>query len=388
MASPSIPRYGVGSLGELVPSLLAALGEPGFTDALGLGQARSACLLLVDGLGARLLAEHADVAPVLTGHRAGELTAGYPATTATSITSIGTGLPPGRHGVVGLRWAPDHGSGLLNALSWQISDPDAPLLPAAPAPEHPALDVAVPEQVQPEATAFERAADVTITVVAPPFQKSSGLTRAALRGSAFSGAPSWGVLIDRVAAALREPGLVYAYVSDLDTTGHVLGPGTPGWRAQLGLVDQLVSALAEQLPTDSLLVVTGDHGMVTCGRDTWIDLDTTPELLAGVRALGGEPRARYVYAEPGAADDVLAAWRERLAGRAWVASAAEAEAAGWFGPVVADYVRPRLGDVVAAATDQFALVRSRAEPHITLMRGQHGSFTPAEQLVPLLSLRG
>ena len=52
-----------------------------------------------------------------------------------------------------------------------------------------------------------------------------------------------------------------------------------------------------------------------------IDLDADPELLRGVRLLGGEARARHVYAEPGAAVDVLAAWRERLAGEPGAAGA-------------------------------------------------------------------
>jgi predicted AlkP superfamily pyrophosphatase or phosphodiesterase len=362
----------VSSLAELVPALLASIGAFGFADTLALGEAQSACLLLVDGLGDELLAAHADAAPSLAAHRASTLTAGFPSTTATSIASIGTARPPGEHGVVGYRWEPQPGTGLLNALSWRLAG-------ATKA----ALDTVVPERAQPHPTAFERAG-LPVTVVAPPPQRGSGLTRAALRGGRFVAAPTWGVLLDAVVTALREPGLVYAYVGDLDLTGHVLGPGTAGWRAQLGLVDHLVAALADRMPAGALLAVTGDHGMVDVHPDDRLDLDRMPDLLAGVRAVGGEPRARYVYAEPGAADDVLSAWRERLAGHVWVASVAEAVAAGWFGPTVADQVLPRLGDVVAAACDGTALVRSEAEPIESDLRGHHGSFTPAEQIVPLV----
>ncbi len=45
----------------------------------------------------------------------------------------------------------------------------------------------------------------------------------------------------------------------------------------------------------------------------------------------------------------------------------------------------RIGDVLVAARGSFALVDSRtATPHVLALIGQHGSLTPAEQLVPLL----
>ncbi|MDT3444285.1 MULTISPECIES: alkaline phosphatase family protein [unclassified Pseudofrankia] len=378
MQSPELPRYGEGSLAELVPALMRVVGAGGFAEAprLGLGEARSACLLLVDGLGDELVVANADVAPTLAAHRAAALTTCYPSTTATSITSIGTGLAPGEHGVVGYLWEPYPGAeGLLNALRWQFQGRDSS-----------ALDIVVPERTQPEPTAFERAtaSGTAVTVVSSSLYRDSGLSRMALRGSRFSGASTWGTLVARVVEALREPGFVYAYVSDLDTTGHSLGPSSPGWRAQLALVDRLVATLAEQLPAGSMLVVTGDHGMVSVNEDDHVSLDGRPDMLAGVRAIGGEPRARYVYARPGAAGDVLAAWREALGERAWVISAEQAVADGWFGPKITDQAIPRLGDVIAAARGTSVLVRPDAEPRLTAMRGHHGSLTPAEQLIPLI----
>jgi hypothetical protein len=369
-------------LAELVPALLGAVGAAGFADAprLGLEAARSGCLLLVDGLGDELLTAHPQVAPTLVAHRRRALTTGYPSTTVTSLTSIGTGRAPGEHGLIGYLFEPFTGAGgLLNALRWQFQGQDRSL-----------LDTIRPEDLQPGPTVFERAAaaGVSVTSVSPPQFRESGLTRAGLRGSRYIGAPTWGSLVEAVAAALRTPGFVYAYVSDLDTTGHVLGPASRGWRAQLALVDRLVATLAEALPPDALLVVTGDHGMVTVGPDDRVSLDAAPELLAGVRVIGGEPRARYVYAQPGAADDVLATWREVLGEHAWVVSAEQAVADGWFGPLVGSQVIHRLGHVLAAARGTSVLVRPDIEPNLTAMRGQHGSLTAAELHVPLVVVRG
>jgi hypothetical protein len=104
-----------------------------------------------------------------------------------------------------------------------------------------------------------------------------------------------------------------------------------------------------------------------------------------VALLGGDARARHVYAEPGAAADVLAAWREVLGHRAWVVGRDEAIAEGWFGPVE-PHLEPRIGDVVAAATATSAIVATQAEPQESALIGMHGSLTVAEQAVPLLTL--
>jgi hypothetical protein len=46
-----------------------------------------------------------------------------PTTTATALTSVATGLPPGEHGVMGYRVAVDHE--VLNILRWGTPDGDA-----------------------------------------------------------------------------------------------------------------------------------------------------------------------------------------------------------------------------------------------------------------------
>ena len=207
--------------------------------------------------------------------------------------------------------------------------------------------------------------------------------RAALRGGTFRGVLALGDLAAKIDAALTGPGrrLCYGYHSDLDTLGHVHGPGTLPWRLQLRQIDLLVSTFAAALPPDALLVVTGDHGMVTVDRAP--DFDTDETLQAGVTLLGGDARARHVYTAPGAAADVLATWQDVLGGDAWVVTRDEAVAAGWFGPL-GPHVAGRIGDVVAAMRGGTALVRSQAEPKLAKLVGQHGSLTSAEQLVPLL----
>jgi hypothetical protein len=372
------PPYGRRTLADLMPAVLANLGVPGEKDVLGLHLPRRIAVLLIDGLGADLLATHADRAPCLTSLAAdvkgGRLAAGFPTTTATSLTSLGTGLPPGAHGVLGLTMRRPDGE-LLSALHWDAAVVD-------------------PIAWQPHATAFERAtaAGVMVKSVGPRRFRGSGLNTAAFRGAVSWGAESPGELAAGTLRALGsgapgEPVLVYAYHGDLDATGHREGCESAAWGFQLEHVDRIVEQIVGGLRPGDALLVTADHGMLDVPKDERVDVDQRPELLAGVELLAGEPRARYVHTVPGAAADVLAVWREEL-GPDWLVCARdEAVAAGWFG--VLDAGREAvIGDVLAVPLGAGAVMANTAEPIMAKLIGMHGGLTAVEQYVPLLCALG
>jgi hypothetical protein len=251
-------------------------------------------------------------------------------------------------------------------------------------------DTVPPEQVQPVPTTFERAsaAGVAVSVVSGAQFSGSGLTRAVLRGGHYVGVHALGDLAACVQSVVANAGFCYGYHSELDLLGHVYGPGSAAWRMQLRQVDRLVESIVEGLPPGGLLAVVADHGMVAIDAAAVTDIDACEHLLDGVKAIGGEPRARHVYVADGAANSVLAAWRETLAQQAWVVSRDEAIAAGWFGDRVTDDARFRIGDIVAAARGNAGMMRRTAETLLSTLVGQHGSLTTAEQLVPLLLAYG
>ncbi|ANZ15796.1 alkaline phosphatase family protein [Streptomyces noursei] len=375
-----VPRYGTGSLADLLPAVVAGQGLPGVTTDMELAPADRACVFLIDGLGWELLRAHPDEAPFLTSllgtslNGTGQpLTAGFPATTATSLASVGTGLPPGAHGLPGYTCEDPATGALMNQLRWR-----------------PWTD---PHVWQPYPTVFQLADAAgihTCQVSAPDFAQTP-LTRIALSGGTFHGRLSGEERMDLAAEQLAagDRSLVYTYYSEVDGKGHRYGVDSDAWRGQLLYVDRLAQRLAEQLPPRSALYITADHGMIDIpfDPDSRIDFDEDWELRAGVRLLGGEGRARHVYAHPGAAADVLTVWREVVGDQMWVAGREEAIAAGWFGPHVDDRVRARIGDVVAAAHADMAIIASEREPGESQMVGLHGSMTPVEQLVPLLEVR-
>ncbi|GAA4822967.1 alkaline phosphatase family protein [Nocardioides caeni] len=367
------PAYGARSLGDVVPAAARALGTPvGVTpSALELPSAPAYVVFLIDGLGARLLERHAHVAPYLSSLLATSTpaTAGVPSTTSTSLTSLGTGLPPGSHGLVGFTTRIPGTSELHNALLWDGN-----------------VD---PTEWQPHTTTFStlQASGVRVTVVNKREFNGSGLTVAAHRGADYVGVDRVGERIAAVVAASTpragQATLTYVYDGDLDWTGHRWGVASSPWLQQLAMIDHEAEQLREALPSDRRLLVIADHGMVDVGKDDRVDIATHDDLRAGIALVGGEARFRHLYCTGGAVPDVVSTWREVLGERAEVLTRAEAIGRGWFGPVDPT-VLPRIGDVVVASRGEFAVLSSEGFPYEAQLIGMHGSLTPDEMLIPIL----
>jgi hypothetical protein len=366
------------SLADVLPAVSVALGAGVRDTGVLLPQARSAIVVLVDGLGEELLVRRSGHAPFLRNLRTSSDavalvgTSGFPSTTATSMAMFGTGLLPGAHGLVGLDVLDPDRDVLFSELAW---DPEVD-----------------PRVWQPSATVFEQVAATGIEVVriGPGYFDGSGLTEAALRGGRFVAATTLQARVDAAVQAVREPGrqLVYLYWGELDKVGHVHGCNSWQWGDELTSTDRWLGRLVERVGPDTLVAITADHGMVDVAMHDRIDVAHEPDLRRGVRHIGGEPRALHLYCEPGAAGDVLAAWRERLGGRMQLLARDQAIAAGWFGPVD-PRVLPRIGDVVGSALGAHAVVDSRtARPEVLRLLGLHGARSAAEQLVPLLATLG
>jgi hypothetical protein len=374
-----LPTYDALGLAGVLPAVARSLGvaEPqldgdGRRDLLELPPARRAVVVLIDGLGYELLLQRSGHAPFLRSLLPGahRLSAGFPSTTATSMGTFGTGLPPGAHGLVGYEVLVPGEDRLLNELSWE-NGPD-------------------PFLWQPIRTEFERAtADgVAVTRIGAGFFDGSGLTNAALRGGAFKAARSLDGRVDAALAAVRRSkrALVYLYWGELDKVGHVHGCQSLEWGDELEQIDRAMARLVEGVPSDTAVHITADHGMVDVPHDLRIDLAHDAELAHGIRHVGGEFRSLQLYCEQGATEDVLATWRERLDSRAWVLTQDEAVGQGLFG-TVSERVRPRIGDVIVAMRDNFAVVDSRsARPQLLALLGLHGSLSPEEVAVPLLQV--
>ena len=121
---PLLPDYEGACITNIVPALL----EPGQAWPTWIPAAAEdadqVVLLVLDGLGWEQLRGSPAAWPRRSaGLAGGPITTVAPSTTATALTSIATGLPPGEHGIVGYRMDVD--GDVLNVLRWQAAGRDA-----------------------------------------------------------------------------------------------------------------------------------------------------------------------------------------------------------------------------------------------------------------------
>lgn len=370
-----VPADTAPRLTDVLGSCLASLD--GAENALGLPAVRSAVVVLVDGLGAanlRARSGHARFLAAAFGKRDVARTV-FPSTTAAALASLTTGARPGEHGLVGYRTLDSANDRLVNQLNgWD--------------------DRMRPDDWQRRATLFEAARErgAETVVIGAPRYVDSGFTRAVLRGARYVPGSS---VADRFAAALEvvsgeHPALVYLYVPELDKAAHAHGWESDRWLGLLEQLDAETASFARRMPRGTGLLVTADHGVVDVPAHRHVFIDARPDLVDGIRHVGGEPRCLQLYVEPtldpAARTALVDAWREAESGRAWVMTRAEAIAARLFGDVAPE-VEPRIGDLLVAARAGIAYYDGRlADRTAEQMIGQHGSLTDDEMRVPLIRL--
>ncbi|MEZ5204847.1 MAG: alkaline phosphatase family protein [Acidimicrobiales bacterium] len=361
MQQPVLPDYSGACISNIVPALLDVdVDPPAWLPEVAL-DAPQVVLLVLDGLGWEQLQARRSLAPTLSSLVGGPITSVAPSTTATALTSIATGLAPGRHGVVGYRVAVDHE--VLNILRWSTPDGDA-------------RHRIVPAKLQPaEPFCGQRPAMVTKAEFA-----TSAFSEAHLAGARFRGYRVPSTLVVEIGRALRagEP-FVYAYYDGIDKVSHEYGLAEH-YDAELSSVDRLVGDVLEVLPRGAVLVITADHGQVDVGDRV---LSPHSDLLACTSFQSGEGRFRWLHARPGRERELLAAAEAHHADVVWVRTADQTIDEGWWGDEVTAAARSRLGDVALVAREPVSFADPADSGPFELI-GRHGSLTPAEMYVPLL----
>jgi hypothetical protein len=354
-----------------MPSIAQSLGviseDSMEADGWGIRPTRHVCLIVVDGLGALNLAEFSADAPFLNELATDAATAstGFPSTTATSMSIIGTGSETGRTGIVGYSAMNPATGENANFVAWRN-------LPA-------------PHEIQREPVLLEKIvrSGLRVRSIGLARYNGSGMTLATLRGPEYEEAISLRDHFERALLHCVSPGLTHLYWADIDKVGHHYGVGSPEWRQALRDFDRELARFVANLPTETQLVLTADHGMINVDLAQRIDVAQHFALARGLRGLGGEPRLTHAYFNsPGAADKALPAWQGTIGEHGVVLTRDQAIDLGLFGEV-ASHVRDWIGHLIVIAKKRATVIDSETmSPPAIGLRGVHGSLTETEVTVP------
>lgn len=363
---PALPK----SLGRLSDVFISALGAiSGKHNRLALPSVKSACVIMVDGLGSVNLRNRAGHAPRMFAalERDGSIQVGFPSTTATSLSSFSTGDRAGKHGMVGYQIYDRSAKEIVNLLTGIASKADA-------------------AKWQQSKTVSELAKEQSIDCffVGAAEYENSGFTMATMPAAKHQSAKS---IQDRFEAALtilqtKKRSLVYLYIPELDMKAHQFGAKSGEWVEKLEELESELAKFRAKLPQSVGVLLTADHGIIDVDHSNHIYLDEfqLPELLS----VGGDPRVLYLYFQNPPNQAFISSLQEQLGSRVFVATDKTLVAAGWFGEVQ-DFSRDRMPDIFLVSIGEVALYhRDFAKPKSLKMVGQHGSISDQELTVPLL----
>jgi arylsulfatase A-like enzyme len=340
--------------------------------------ARNVVLIVLDALGHGYLTRNAP-ASALARHLVGRMTSVFPATTATAITTFLTGDAPQQHGLTGWHMYLRELGVVATVLPFRPRYGGPPFSQAGISAA--ALFGHVP--------VFDRMA-VAAYAVAPERIVDSDFN-AAHRGSARR--RSFRTLkefFQAVAGCLREGAerkYVYAYYPELDSLAHDHGPSSRAVAAHFAEVDAAFEHFLTHIRgSDTLVIVTADHGMIESDASCVIELEQHPELAGMLRLpLCGERRVAYCYVHPDRRTEFERYVSLRLGDYAELFPSARLIAESYFGigtphPRLAE----RIGDYTLIMKKNYQikdwlLGESR---HVHL--GVHGGLSDEEMYVPLV----
>lgn len=382
----AFPDYEGGSIVNLMGSAELGLGgrvslyPPLRGLAPGLVAAhRNLVLLVVDGLGFEYL-KAVGAGTWLWEQRPQRLTSVFPSTTAAAVTTFLTADAPQQHALTGWHMYFRELGAVLAVLPGEPRYGGVGLKQAGVDPQ--ALYGHVPW--------FDRL-PVDSFILSPRSISQSDFSlahrgRAEIRDFGTLGECLAGIrqLVQGPAPGRR---CIYAYWPLFDHLSHVHGIGSRTAWQHLQAVDGAIAEFVRRIRgTDTLVLITADHGLVDTDEDSVLHLDGHPELEETLMLpLSGERRAAFAYPWPGRAEAFVRRVEEAFSGRVAVVESRELLRQGAFG--LGD-PHPRLGERIGVYTllprnNSVVVDRVLGESDFAQV-GVHGGTSDEEMFVPLI----
>jgi len=371
------PNYSGGGFVNLVASLVEARGgAPRHPPLVSLPvpelrEARNIVFLIVDGLGDNYLQANG-AGGNLSRHRRGAISAVFPSTTASAITTSFTGATPLEHGLTGWFTYFSEAACVGAPLPFQRRGGKA------------SLGIA-PERIFTERSFFDTLGTRTIVVSYRPIIDSPYNVHHCGRAERRAYDDLQGLIGETVAAAKSGPErkFVYAYWPEFDALSHQHGVASAEVRAHFDALDAAFAELLARLAgSDTLLVLTADHGFIDCPPGESVELPA--ELSAMLRfPLCGERRVAFCHVhEEG---KFIEKARETLSERADVRPSRELMDEGWFGTGRAHpHFAERIGDVALVMQGRGTVKDWVTGEPRHLHIGNHGGMSGDEMNIPLV----
>ena len=380
------PNYENGSIVNLVSSITSALGSSPVThnplsilDSDFISKKKNVVFIVLDGLGYKFVMEQGN--SFFSKNLAGNCTSVFPSTTATAITSYMTGMSPAQHAVTGW-FVYLKELGVLSAI--------LPFKPRYGGEIFSKSDIFAKDIFR-QGTIFEKLNRKSYTL-SNDYIINSDYTKFYSKGSTSvsynrENLENFTMNLMTLVQDIPEDKFIYAYWPTFDTLAHKNGIHSTNckehFRELARALENLVYSISN---TDSVVIITADHGLIDSPKEALIDLELHPKLKETLlMPLSGDPRAAYCYIKQGMMDIFEAYVHENLSDVCSMYKSTELVERGFYG---LDEPNPklwdRIGDYVLIPKENY-VIKDRVfgeSPHY--LTGHHGGLSEDEMYVPVI----
>lgn len=326
-----------------------------------------------------------------------KLTAQFPSTTAPHVATIHTGLPVGESGFYEWhQYEPKLDRIILPLLYSFAGD----VLPNTL--QHSGLS---PADLCPDRTLYQ---DMNEDGIGTYVFQSAEYTPSPISDTVFAGTTkvtpfrTFAEACALLVGEMREcsgPGYFFVYQNSGDEMGHKYGPDTAPFLSEtkslLYVLEEGFLKLLGDQGGETLVVISTDHGMTLISPERTFYLNhEVPELQAMLRrnragetlAPAGNCRDFFLHVQPARLREARELLENKLKGIAEIRMVENMIDSGWFGPVISDFFRDRVGNLVILPKAGETVWWYEKDRFEVKFRGHHGGLSADEMEIPLMLL--
>jgi len=310
-------------------------------------------------------------------------TSPFPATTATSLTSIFTGLTPSEHGVIGYHmFSPEYGC-VFSTLDMR---------PVYGHSSEVEIARGLAKRIKPWVPSLQVHGIKTLVVTKGSIMWS-GLSRVIHADQDLMSYILESEMLAKCGKALEQQGPLFLilYYSGIDTLEHKFGPYSEEVSSEIQLFEFLLknffSKLSATTKKETLIMLTSDHGV--CETQRTVYLKDYPEVANSLLLPPvGDSRCGFLFSKPEQKGKLKSSLERNFEGFRIVQNGNLIESGAFGRTTDSMALHPAIGDFAALSKGPNGLSYPYFEDDRNREQlGGHGGMTAEEVLVPMLSIR-
>lgn len=377
-----LPNYKDGSIVNLMSSLESALGgKPRYRPlkilpSSKLSKSKNIALLVIDGLGYEYLIKHKKDT-IFDKYKINKIISVFPATTATAITTVLTGVAPQQHAITGWHMYLKELGIISVILPFVQKDTNTPLERRIK-----------PNKIFNQKSFFEKIKTKSFVVTDQKIANSSytlAQTKKAKLVSYDKKLSDYFEQIEKVIKSNNRKKYIYAYWFKFDGLCHEYGTKSKRALRHFKKISTKLASFLESVK-DATILITADHGFIDTTESKVINLADHPKLKETLTLpVSGEGRFAYCYVRPSRKKDFERYIKKHFKDICYLYKSKELVKKNYFGLFEPNKkLFDRIGDYVLIMKDDY-IVKDLAEGEkLRFDIGNHGGVSKEEMFVPLM----